>query len=435
MATTIIPAASVSHAQRELPTFHTIGVGAGPANLSLAALHRSATGERIALFDKAPGPGWHDTLLHSGARMQTSWIKDLVSIVDPTHALTFMNYLVSTGRLFALLNAQFDFIPRHEYMQYLKWAAEQIDDIHYGVTIDAISLAEDGFVVSSKGQAIARSEHVVVGVGTRSAMPAGLAGLPRERAFLADELFLRLDGLATDRDAPVAVVGGGQTGLECVMNLLAAGMTDIRWLGRRQWFQTIDDSPVANEFYRPAHQRFLQDLPRATRRRLVTEQNPTGDALTPGALRGLYQANYDRMLELGHFPATLLPGRDVMHGDVDGDELTLQCSTNQGVECHRVAHAVIAVGRETVPVPFDDDLRARIETDEDGELIVDRDYSVRWAGRDGHRIYAMNRGRMSHGIPDANLTLLPVRSAIVLNSMLGREVFQVHDDVCPISWA
>ena len=265
-------------------------------------------------------------------------------------------------------------------------------------------------------------------------MPAGLAGLPRERAFLADELGLRLAALATSRDAPVAVVGGGQTGLECVMNLLAAGITDIRWLGRRQWFQTIDDTPAANEFYRPAHQRFLQDLPRATRRRLVTGQNPTGDALTPGALRGLYQDNYDRMLELGHFPAVLLPGRDVMHGDVDGDELVLQCSTNQGVECHRVAHAVIAVGRETVPVPFDDELRARIETDEDGELIVDRDYSVRWDGRDGHRIYAMNRGRMSHGIPDANLTLLPVRSAIVLNSMFGREVFKVHDDVCPIRW-
>ncbi|MEY2441622.1 MAG: lysine N6-hydroxylase, partial [bacterium] len=98
-------------------------------------------------------------------------------------------------------------------------------------------------------------------------------------------------------------------------------------------------------------------------------------------------------------------------------------------------HAVIAVGRETVPVPFDDDLRARIETDEDGEMIVDRDYSVRWAGRNGHRIYAMNRGRMSHGIPDANLTLLPVRSATVLNSMFGRELFQVHDDVCPIQWS
>jgi lysine N6-hydroxylase len=435
MATTITPAATAAPAARELPYFHTVGVGAGPANLSLAALYQSVTDQRIALFDKQPGPTWHETLLHSGVRMQTSWLKDLVSIIDPTHRLSFLNYLVSTGRLFALLNAQFGFIPRREYMNYLAWAAGQIDRIHYGVTIDRISLADDGFVVHAGGRPLARSEHVVVGVGTRPRVPAGLAGLPGERAFIADRLRLRIDELARDPQAPIAVVGGGQTGLECVLNLMRAGMTDIRWLGRRQWFQTIDDSPVANEFYRPAHQRFLQDLPRATRRRLITEQNPTGDALTPGALTALYQANYDRMLDLGRFPATLLPGRDAMSGEMDGEEVVLHCSTTQGVECHRVRHAVIAVGRETVEVPFDEDLRARIEVDEDGEMVVDRDYSVRGAGRDGHRIYAMNRGRMSHGIPDANLTLLPVRSAIVLNSMFERQVFEIRDDLCPISWS
>jgi lysine N6-hydroxylase len=435
MATTTSSGPRGSTATREPPFFHTIGVGAGPANLSLAALHTSVTDESIALFDKQPGPTWHETLLHSGVRMQSSWLKDLVSIVDPTHKLTFLNYLVSTGRLFALLNAQFDFIPRREYMHYLAWAAGQIDNIHYGVTIDRISVADDGFVVYSGDHPLARSEHVVVGVGTRATVPTGLAGLPRERAFLADDLLLRIGDLARDPSAAVAVVGGGQTGLECVLHLMNAGMTDIRWLGRHQWFQTIDDSPIANEFYRPAHQRFLQDLPRATRRRLVTEQKPTNDAATPGALRALYQANYDRMLELGHFPATLLPGRDVMNGELDGDQLGLNCSTSQGVEQHCVRHAVIATGRATVEAPFDADLRSRIETDDEGELVVDHDYSVRWEGGNGRRIYALNRGRMSHGIPDANLTLLPVRSAIVLNSMFGRELFQINDELCPISWS
>jgi lysine N6-hydroxylase len=42
---------------------------------------------------------------------------------------------------------------------------------------------------------------------------------------------------------------------------------------------------------------------------------------------------------------------------------------------------------------------------------------------------------MSHGIPDANLTLLPIRSAIVLNSLFGRQLFEVRDNLCPISWS
>ncbi|HYR62038.1 MAG TPA: SidA/IucD/PvdA family monooxygenase, partial [Actinomycetota bacterium] len=421
----------------DVPRFHTVGIGAGPANLSLAALYQSSTSEAMALFDRQVGPTWHASLLHTGARMQTSWLKDLVSLVDPTHQLTFVNYLVSTGRLFALLNAQFDFIPRREYMQYLAWASRQIHNIHYGVTIDEISFTGDGFVVAAAGRPVARSQHLVVGVGTRPVMPPGLSWLPDHRVFVADDLGWRIDGMSADRHAPVAVVGGGQTGLEAVLRLLGSGFSDIRWLGRRQWFQTIDDSPVANEFYRPAHQEFLQTLSRRTRRALVEEQNPTGDALTPGALRGLYQANYDRMLELGRFPVTLLPGRDVSTAVMDGDDLVLSCTTTEGKQQQRVRYAVVAVGRELVPVPFDDDLRARVETDQDGELVLEADYSVRWdgpRGPTGHSIYALNRGRLSHGIPDANLTLLPVRSAIVLNSMFGRQMFQVPDELCPISW-
>ncbi len=415
------------------PWYHTVGIGAGPASLSLAALYPATEGG-IALFDKQPGPTWHADLLHPGVRMQTSWLKDLVSLVDPTHKLSFLNYLVSTGRLFALLNAQFDFIPRREYMNYLVWSSQQIDNLHYGVTIDRVSFDGDGFVVHSLGRPVARSQHLVVGVGTRPVNPPGLAWLPPERAMIADHLGRNLAAMSHHLDAPVAVVGGGQTGIEAVLRLLHAGFTDIRWLGRRQWFMTIDDSPVANEFYRPAHQQFLQDLSRTSRRRLVEEQNPTGDALTPGVLRVLYQANYDRMLELGRFPVTLLPGRDVTTGAIEGDDLVLKCVTTEGKEEQRVRHVVVAVGREAVDVPFDDDLDARIAVDEAGEMILEPDYSLRWNGGGDHRIYALNRARMSHGVPDANLTLLPIRAAIVLNSMFGRQLFEVRDDLCPISW-
>jgi lysine N6-hydroxylase len=53
---------------------------------------------------------------------------------------------------------------------------------------------------------------------------------------------------------------------------------------------------------------------------------------------------------------------------------------------------------------------------------------------DNNHIYALNRSMYANGIPDANLTLLPVRAAIVLNSMLGREVYPVQDDFSPVQW-
>jgi lysine N6-hydroxylase len=166
----------------------------------------------------------------------------------------------------------------------------------------------------------------------------------------------------------------------------------------------------------------------------VHEQDPTGDAMTPGALRTLYQLNYDGLLEHGHFPITLLPGRDVVSAEAEGDGLVLHCKTAEQQEHRWVRRAVVAVGRELAPLPLAAALRERLDTDEDGELLLQGDYSVRWGGTNEHRIYALNRARYSHGIPDANLTLLPVRSALVLNSMLQRELFPINDQLCPIQW-
>jgi lysine N6-hydroxylase len=418
----------------EVPAYHTVGIGAGPANLSLAALFESSTAERIALFDSQAGPSWHNRLLHSGVRMQTSWLKDLVSLVAPRHELTFLNYLVTTGRMYALMNSQFDVIPRLEYVRYLAWAAGKLRDVNYGVTVDRISFDDDGFVVHSAGRAMARSEHLVIGMGSAPVIPEGLSGLPPERAFIADELAERLEEMSADLDAPLAVVGGGQTGIEACLKLLSQGFTNISWFGRRLWFDTIDDSPCANDVYRPAHLESLQRLSPPTRRKVIEALNPTGDALTPGAMRVLYQANYDSLLELGRFPVTLYPARDVTSAVFDGDEIVLTCRTPEKPEDHRTRHLVIATGRRNVPVPFDDELRRRVDFTEDGELVVEPDFSVRWKGMNGHHIYALNRARLNHGLTDANLTLLPVRAAIVLNSMFGCEMFEIRDELCPVNW-
>jgi lysine N6-hydroxylase len=418
-----------------IPTFHTAAIGAGPANLSLAALMQAHTDETIGLFDSRPGPSWHPTLMQDGVRMQTSWLKDLVSMVDPTHELSFMNYLVSEGRLFALINAQFDFIPRAEYQRYLAWAAGRVRNVHYGVRVHRVAFDLDhGFTLHAAGAPVATSRHLVVGGGTRPKLPAGLDALPVTRRFLADDLALRLPELAATPSAPVAVVGGGQTGLECVLTLLRAGCTDITWFGRHQWFETIDDSPVANDFYRPAHQQFLQQLALPTRRRLIDEQQPTADALTPGGLRVLYQANYDAMLRLGRFPVTLRPGRDVTGGQAYGQDVLLDVTAVSGHETSRVRTVVVATGRENVPLPFDEELWERIETDDVGEPVVEADYSARWKAPSEHRLFLLNRSRYTHGIPDANLTLLPIRSAVVLNALFEREIFRISDELCPISW-
>jgi lysine N6-hydroxylase len=162
----------------------------------------------------------------------------------------------------------------------------------------------------------------------------------------------------------------------------------------------------------------------------------TGIALTPGAMRTLYQANYDRMLVTGEFPVTLLPGREVSGGVlVDGaGDVELDVVSAEKREQHRVRYAIVAVGRVNSPVPLSSDLVAQIDVDTDGEVLVGDDYEVTWKGMGENGIYALNRSMYANGITDTNLTLLPVRAATVLNSMLGREVYSISDDFSPVQW-
>lgn len=426
---------TIERATDNPPRYHTIGIGAGPSNLSLAALYQSVTTEKLALFDSRPVAGWHTPLLYPGVRMQTGWMKDLVSLVDPRHELSFLNYLVTSGRLYALINSQFDALPRIEYERYLAWATERLGVVNFGVTVDAISITDDGFQISRDGVPMAVAEHLVLGLGTRPALPAYVEELPRERAFVADELGYRLPAMDAHKADPVAVVGGGQTGLECVLRLLGAGFTDIAWIGRNQWFRSIDDSPMANELYRPSHIQFLQGLSRTKRREMIVDSRYSGDAITPGGLRALYQANYDGLLTLGRFPVRLLPGRNVTSAAlIEDGHLRLRCTSPSAPEEHDVRHLIIAAGREHVQAPFDDDLRERIDFDEDGEMLVEPDYSVRWKGMNGHRMFSFNASRYSHGLTNAGLTQLPVRAAIVLNSMFDRELYPISDELCAVQW-
>jgi lysine N6-hydroxylase len=151
-------------------------------------------------------------------------------------------------------------------------------------------------------------------------------------------------------------------------------------------------------------------------------------------MRALYQANYDGLLEHGEFPVTLCPGRDVVGSEACADTIVLRCVTPEKTEEHKASYVVIATGRENTPVPWDAELAERVELGDDGEVLVEPDFSVRWKGMNGHKIYALNRGRFILGLTDANLTLLPVRSAMVLNSMFGREMFDVSDELCPVDW-
>lgn len=72
------------------PMLDCIGIGLGPFNLSIAALaDQDKTQLSTRFLERKPSFSWHPGLLLSDAKMQTSFLKDLVTAIDPTSQYSF----------------------------------------------------------------------------------------------------------------------------------------------------------------------------------------------------------------------------------------------------------------------------------------------------------------------------------------------------------
>src|ERR1700678_1438675 len=150
--------------------YRCVGIGVGPANLSLAALmHRHA--EITNLFvDKKERFGWHDGQQIPHTTIQVSMLKDLVSLAQPASEYSFLSYLHESGRLYHYLNAQFDAVPRQEFRNYMYWACRKNENITFGQEVLEVEYT-DVFHIHLR-TATVTADNIAIGVGTQPRVPA-----------------------------------------------------------------------------------------------------------------------------------------------------------------------------------------------------------------------------------------------------------------------
>src|SRR6476660_4945832 len=120
-----------------------IGIGVGPANLSLAALlttarDRGQTSLSSIFLERNPSICWHSQQMFPSALMQTEFYRDLVTPIDPTSRFSFLNYLKAQARLDQFFCSSTIYPSRREFEDYFRWIAGQIDDVIFGVDVDCV---------------------------------------------------------------------------------------------------------------------------------------------------------------------------------------------------------------------------------------------------------------------------------------------------------
>jgi lysine N6-hydroxylase len=410
------------------------GIGIGPANLSVAALLARWREVRARFYDRRPEFQWHAGLMFPDAVLQVSYLKDLVTLADPTSPYTFLAFLFATKRLYRFINAAFPRVRRREFNRYLQWVCSQLPSLEFGKGVDEVTF--DGYFVLHLGGERARARNLILGTGAVPYLPECVVPHRCKSVFHASDFLL--SGIEP-KGQRIAVVGGGQTGAEVLMDLLGRSdrlPRELFWVSRRANFLPLDESPFANEWFTPAYSDFFYGLPAEVRARLLEEQKLASDGISPGLLESLYRRLYElEFIEASPCRLRLCPGRvlTAMHREAGGWLLEVDERYTGGHDSLRVDQVILSTGYTYGVPPFLAPLAGRIALDDDKYRIAG-DFSIAWDGPPDRRIFVQNAARFRRGIADPNLSLLAWRSAKIVNSLLGRRVYDVEEESSLVDW-
>jgi lysine N6-hydroxylase len=419
---------------RPEPACDLLGVGIGPANLSLAALAAPVPGLRARFFERSPEFRWHPGLLDGRALIQTSYLKDLVTPVDPTSRYSFLAFLRDTGRLYRFLVVDAAHVSRVEFEQYYRWVARQLPALRFGAAVESVDF-EGGMFAVRAGARTVRARSLVLGTGRAPRLPDFA-----EPLLGPDVLHVSGYDLAAPRVAGrrVLVVGGGQSGAELFARLIetepGSAPAAVTWLSARPNFSPLDDTPFTNELFFPGYVEHFRSLPDGARRTALAQQVLASDGIDTGTLERIYRRLYvlDFLAEPA-LPYRLLPGHRLTGlSRRPGGLAAAVEAAGGGRESLAVDVVVLCTGFGYRRPAFLDPIADRIHGD--GDYRVRADFSIGWDGPPDRRIYVQNAARHSHGVADPNLSLAAWRSAVIVNSAVGRPVYDTAPDSGAIRW-
>jgi lysine N6-hydroxylase len=402
--------------------YRCVGIGVGPANLSLASLMYSHPEITNVFLDKKESFGWHDGQQLDNTLIQVAMLKDLVTLSEPTNGFSFLSYLHECGRIYHYLNAQFDAVPRLEFRNYMEWASRRNENIVYGQEVLGVEFDEH-FKIHSTTQTVT-ADNVVIGVGARPQVPPQARDHLGDRQFHVSEFLTKAKNLAGLR---VGVIGGGQSGAEAFLDLLSRQEKDLPrrvvWISRRPNYFPIDDSPFTNDYYMPSYSDYFAGLDATTRQAFNTRNILTSDGISESTLRSIYQRIYTHRFINGYPDlVALYPNRTVTDvACAPGGAWKLALAHNDhddGAESVELDVVIWATGFRPTPLDFLDPISSRLERD-GTEYKIDYSFAVQWDGPAEHNIFLQNAARGQRGLADPNLSLNAWRSQRILDRLRG----------------
>lgn len=437
----------------DAPLIHDlIGIGFGPSNVAMAIAlseHNVRVGRQEAVtahfFEQQPRFGWHRGMLIDDATMQVSFMKDLVTLRNPTSEYSFLCYLQEKGRLIDFVNHKNLFPLRVEFHDYLEWAAAKVDDmVSYGHQVVSVEpVVKDGVVEyldvtarSGDEVVVHRARNLVIATGLRPVMPEGIERT--DHVWHNTDLLKKIDGLEGSEPTRFVVVGAGQSAAENVAYLHRRfPQAEVCAVFSRYGYSPADDSSFANRIFDPEAVGEYFSAPEDVKQRLMGYHGNTNYSVVDiDLIDDLYRQSYQEKVlgteRLRFLNVSRLTGveetadgvRASIKSLVTGEESVLDADVVVCATGYQQADGLGLLG----------EVADRCHRDDQGRIRVERDYRVTTdLELSSCGIYLQGGTEHTHGITSSLLSNTAVRVGEILDSILDRNPKAVPGQARPVA--
>lgn len=402
-----------------------IAIGLGPFNLSLACLMAPLAEHRALFLEQRGEFDWHPGMLIDDATLQNPFLADLVTLADPTHRLSYLNYCKQQGQLFSWFIREKFYLTRHEYNRYCRWAAASLQSVRFGHQVLAIHFDESRATYRVEGvQGVQRRPYafecrrLVIGIGTAPAFPAccdSTEGLVHTAHYLDHKARLQAG-------RSVTVVGSGQSAAEVYRDLLRESDRHghaLHWITRSPRFFAMDTNRLALELLSPDYIDHFFGLPADTKAQVAREHRSIYNGINAKLIAEIHDLLTERR-RAGAFEGHLLTNAALQSCRLDPRRGTHELSFVHTETGQRFRHhsdgVVFGTGYSPRVPDFLAPIRDRIRWDAEGRYAQARNYAVDCGG---DSIFVQNAGFQGHGFTSPDLSLACHRNALLIHALTG----------------
>lgn len=414
-------------------TVDALCIGFGPAGIALACAFEDAREQGLPLgrvdarfLEAAADSQWHPELLLAGTDINHHLLRDLVTPRNPRSRFSFAMYLHAKGRLFdfGLLGRP---ASRHEWSDYLSWVAAQVNTrtcfntrIHEVLPVIRRGRLSELRVETAQGSFETR--QLVLSCGSQPQVPELFQPLLGPKVFHTCGFLSHLQALAAEAPKRWLVLGSGQSASEAVLELLGRDpQAEIHSAHRSAGFQLTQLGQFPNRVFGPEHVDYFHGLDAAARQQFLAYSRATNYAgIDPDESQKLFSLIYEDAIA-GRQRLTAHHYQQVTAVQAQGDGycVTLADRFSQQARQLQVDAIVLATGYRQYPVPpLLAGLQPWLAADEQGGLLVDRDYRIHTQGDCDVQLWSNGLSERSHGISDSqSFSMLALRAGRIASAL------------------